>query len=318
MMGCIAVVCHNKNLMLVSAILVSLLLTSPPKSPDPDRWLAIGSFGGDGSSCLSSNWSLTRVQNLQPGNWVSAWNGFAVLTSDGIGSLGTDGRITKRSQIRPDYASRPRQWAVSADGKLLGEFEHSVLKEPRLEVRELRTGRVVRRLGRVELERVLGRAKAEMTAYEGVAFSPSGSWFAFQNGFGAPLDNGGLPVVRTAILNLENGHLRNLGHGSPVAWISQSRLLVNTYLGVAVKDIHGRRISYRNAEVTGEAWDGEAVLLFRQTPKSIRMDRTSSDTMTLERWTPDLRRRVSARSYAALQWVDVNSGVFAAPREMSQ
>lgn len=310
--------------------LTACLLLQACNSPEPGRnpqeesttasevWLTVDEYSGPGNCSLRVGDSRKTIEGVTAGPWVPAWNGFAVVREGRLYSLSANGEIIgPKGVAAPEQAWRSGQWSVSPDGSHLAEFDHTDPARALFAVREVETGRTLTRLERQDLERAIGKpAHAIATiAYEGVAWSPSGDRVAFAHGFGGEVDYGGTSESRIAVWSKGTRKVTEWpvgappdSLGGPVVWLSEDMLLVHGGLGHRFVRSSGPGRLYEDTAML--TWDGEDLIVLRSIPGP---DIWSS-RVRLERWTPDLSRRISARVIPGLGWSAVNRGVFFAYR----
>jgi hypothetical protein len=244
----------------------------------------------------------TEVVKGCAGNWVPAWRGFAIGTEEGIYSIGVDGTMTFRARLRHLHTLLPKQWAVSPDGRLIGEFDHILLDPASLTIRELASGRILLELGNAELAKALGKAlaSANSSVNVGVAWRPDSRSFAFGHTFGTVPDNGGVSPSRIASVDCISKRLRSHGEGSPIAFVSNSTILARTGDDIRTVDISGRVVSRFRRSVVASNWDGAAVVLVTE----------RRGQLGVERWTPDFQKRLGRRRLSDWAWEDFTDGIF--------
>lgn len=312
--------------------LTACLLLQACKDPEPgpnlqegtlgpsEVWLTVDEYSGPGNCTLRIGDSRKTIKGVTAGPWVPAWRGFAVARSDGIYAISAKGELDgPKGKARLKHARRSGQWAVSPDGSLLAEFDDVETGGPVFAVHDLDSGRLVVKLERRDLERAIGKPAMATIAYEGVAWSPSGDRVAFGHGFGGEVDDGGTSETRIAVWNRTSRRLSQWAPnspanslGGPVVWLSEDRLLVHGGLGHRIVGASGPGNLHEDTAMI--TWDGMDLIVLRSIPGP---DRWHS-LIRLERWTPDLSRRVSARIVPELGWGDVNRGVFFAMRDAEE
>jgi len=287
------------------------------KATAAEVWLSVDEYSGPGNCTLHIGDARKTIKGVTAGPWVPAWRGFAVMRSNGLYALTTKGEfVGPKGVVVPEQARRSGQWSVSPDGALLAEFDDTDDARPVFAVHEVASGRSLVKLERQGLERAIGMRAWAQIACEGVAWSLSGDRVAFGHGFGGEVDNGGVSETRIAVWNRRTRRLTQWAPkapanslGGPVVWLSEDRLLVHGGLGHRIVRASGPGRLYEDTAMM--TWDGKHIIVLRAIPGPDRWN----DRIRLERWTPDLRRRISARILPRVGWADVNRGVFFAVRD---
>lgn len=277
----------------------------------PDLWITAGGLCSTFRVNKTGDHPVYEWKNYSISNWVPAWDGFAIASDDSLYSLNPEtGDVVYRSAIAPDPDYSSCQWSVSPDGKLLAEFDQSDVQSQVLTIRRVDTGKWLLSLDRSGLTKGLGARAREITTDHGIAWSPKGDHLAISHAFGAEIDNGGVAVARLAVYDLKTKKFRNWGEGKPSAWISGSKILVEDGRGVRVID-QSRRAAWKPGPddcLTYPGWDGVAIVLFTCS------DKMEDNRRWVERWTPDLKKRISKKLLPSVASIDLSSGAFVAPR----
>lgn len=311
----------------VTACLLLQACNSPVLGPTPqdertinsEVWLSVDEYSGPGNCTLHIGDARKRIEGVTAGPWVPAWRAFAVVREGEMYALSASGDLIGPKGVAvPEQARRSVQWSVSPDGTLLAEFDDVDfdLLGPVFAVHDMATGSLVVKLDREDLERAIGKRAEAQIAFEGVAWTPSSDRVAFGHSFGGDVDNGGVSETRIAVWSRKTGQLSHWAPqappnslGGPVAWLSEDRLLVHGGLGHRIVQAAGPGRLHEDTAIM--TWDGRDLIVLRSIPGP---DQWHS-SVRLERWTPDLSRRISARDLPQVGWADVNRGVYFALRE---
>ena len=274
-----------------------------------ELWLTESYRKGTSGTTLISGVNQKQFASVWPGNWVPAWRAFAVRDENGVAALAPNGKVSPRGA--PGLGSFTPRSAISDDRQKIAEFAVFSEDPVRLRVRNLSSGKEIYRLTVSTLEHALGGKSKAIASLEGIAWSPSGKQIAFAHEVGEGIDNGGMALSYTTVLNLRTNAITSRGDGAPLSWIDESRLLMwsdrSPTDGRRAWISRPSRRTRSILRVWAAGWDGHHVVLIRE--RSGRIFR--------ELWDSNLTKRSSSQRIPWATTRDVNGYSFFAKTSAS-